>query len=83
MGLYYQTCQKSVYKGNFKPSYVACPYTWSYVELTDQVRKKISKEKKPKLSDKEPIYTVDKKMAMEKGLKTVLKLEDGNELGVY
>lgn len=49
MGLYFQDCQKSVYKANFKPSQVSCPHTYKYVYLTDEVREKIDSEKKPNL----------------------------------
>mmetsp|Transcript_97648 Transcript_97648/g.134346 ORF Transcript_97648/g.134346 Transcript_97648/m.134346 type:complete len:118 (-) Transcript_97648:230-583(-) len=49
MGLYYQDCQKSVYKANYKPSEVACPRTWNYVKLTDKVKDTISKEQWPRL----------------------------------
>ena len=38
MGLYYQDCQKSVYKANFRPSEVACPYTYTFVKLTEEVK---------------------------------------------
>lgn len=41
MGLYYQTCQKSIYKANFKPSQVACPFTFNFVYLSDEVKEKI------------------------------------------
>jgi arginine-tRNA-protein transferase len=51
MGLYFQDCQKSVYKGSFKPSQVLCPHTCNYVYLTDEVREKINKEKFPKLCE--------------------------------
>ena len=51
MGLYYQDCQKSVYKSNFKPSMVACPKTWNFIYLTDEVKKKIKAEKLPLLSN--------------------------------
>jgi len=51
MGLYFQDCQKSVYKANFKPSQVACPHTYKFVYLTDEVKAKISAEKKPKLAE--------------------------------
>ena len=61
MGLYYQNCQKSVYKGNYSPSYVACPITYNFVKLTDEVRAKISAEKKPRLSDEKPAFEVEKK----------------------
>jgi len=49
MGYYFQDCKKSVYKGNFKPSQVACPHTSNFVYLTDAVRQMIDIEKKPKL----------------------------------
>lgn len=51
MGLYFQDCQKSVYKSNFAPSQVACPFTSNYVYLTDAVKKMITDEKKPHLYD--------------------------------
>jgi len=83
MGLYYQTCQKSVYKANFKPSEVACPHTWHYVPLTQEVKDKFEKEKKPKLSDREdPAYSITAREAKEKGLRAVLKFEDGRELNI-
>ena len=69
MGLYYQDCQKSVYKANFKPSEVACPITWNFVELTQEVRDKIGASTKPQLSDKEPAYTVANKDAKGKGMR--------------
>ena len=31
LGLYFQDCQKSVYKANFKPAFVSCPVTHNYV----------------------------------------------------
>ena len=66
-----------MYKANYKPSQVACPHTWNYVDLTEEVKAKISKEKWPKLSDKPPVYTVDKREALEKGLRSRLDLESG------
>lgn len=47
MGLYFQDCVKSVYKGNYKPSQVACPVTFNYVYLTPEIRAKIDSSKKP------------------------------------
>ena len=38
-----------MYKGNFKPAQVSCPITHNYVTFTEDVRKKISEEKKPNL----------------------------------
>ena len=49
MGLYFQDCQKSVYKASYKPSQVLCPVTYNYVELTEEVKEKISMAKMPKL----------------------------------
>ena len=49
LGLYFQDCQKSVYKANYKPSQVACPYTSNFVYLTEAVKKAIKDKKKPKL----------------------------------
>lgn len=39
-----------MYKANFKPSFVACPITWNFVELTDDVKNKIASETKPRLA---------------------------------
>ena len=77
MGLYYQDCQKSVYKANFKPAQVACPKTWNFVYLTDEVKKKISSEKFPQLSDKPPMFEVEKRVALEKGLRSEIKMKTG------
>ncbi len=44
MGLYFQDCQKSVYKATYKPSQVLCPVTHNYVYLTEEVKKMIEKE---------------------------------------
>ncbi len=49
MGLYFQDCQKSVYKATYKPSQVLCPVTYNYVYLIDEVKDRISKEILPKL----------------------------------
>ena len=80
MGLYYQDCQKSVYKANFKPAMVACPKTWNFVLLTEEVKKKINDAKWPQLSDQPPAYEVDKRVALEKGLRSELKLATGQTL---
>jgi hypothetical protein len=60
MGLYFQDCQKSVYKASYKPSQVLCPVTYNYVELTEEVKEKISKAKMPKLCmDKPKVKEMD------------------------
>ena len=66
MGFYFQDCQKSVYKAAFRPSEVACPHTWNYVELTEEVKQKISREKMPQFSDKIVYPTLDRGRAEEK-----------------
>lgn len=50
MGLYYPDCVKSIYKGAYKPSQIACPITWKYVYLTDEVKEKLKAEKCPRLA---------------------------------
>jgi len=65
---------------------VACPFTYSYVYLTEEARQKIAAEKKPRLTeDDAPVsYPVPtKKQAKEKGLRSVIKMENGNELTFY
>jgi len=86
MGLYYQDCKKSVYKANYKPSMVACPHTYTFVYLTEEVKNKISSEKMPRLTpDAAPSSypLLDKMAAKEKGMRTTLKTEDGNQLTIY
>ena len=53
MGFYFQDCVKSVYKAHFRPSQVACPQTYTYVPLTEQVKKLIDSEKMPRLVPKD------------------------------
>jgi hypothetical protein len=48
--------------------------------LTDDVRKKISDEVKPRLSDQPEKYQVSKKEGLGYGLKTELLMEDGKKL---
>lgn len=47
MGLYFQDCQKSEYKANYKPSQVLCPITYNYVHLNEDMKEKINKEIMP------------------------------------
>mmetsp|Transcript_10323 Transcript_10323/g.10306 ORF Transcript_10323/g.10306 Transcript_10323/m.10306 type:complete len:113 (+) Transcript_10323:801-1139(+) len=47
MGLYFQDCQKSVYKASYKPSQLLCPVTYNFEHITDQIKEKIDKETKP------------------------------------
>lgn len=55
MGLYFQDCQKSVYKANYRPSQVLCPVTYNYAYLTEEVKQKIDKEVMPQLSEEPKI----------------------------
>ncbi|CDW88491.1 arginyl-trna--protein transferase 1 [Stylonychia lemnae] len=54
MGYYFQDCQKSVYKANYKPSQVLCPLTQNYVYLTDEIKSRITAQKLPLLCDDLP-----------------------------
>lgn len=47
------------------------------------MKQKISAEKLPRLSEESPVYTVDKKVAMEKGMRASLEMEDGTKLTIY
>ena len=67
---------------------MACPHTWHYVELTEEVKQKISAEKMPRLAadDIEPAmaYPVpDKLVAKEKGLRTVIEMSNGQQLSIF
>jgi hypothetical protein len=73
-----------VYKANFKPSQVACPFTWNFVYLTDEVRNKIKQSKMPRLAPEEvkPAFEeVAHKAALEKGMRAQLNLSNGSTLG--
>ena len=52
---------------------MACPHTWNFVELTQEVKDKIAAEKRPKLSDKELAYPHDSRAAKEKGMRAQLR----------
>ena len=41
MGYYIQNTPKMVYKGEYEPSELLCPITFSWVELNDEIRKMI------------------------------------------
>lgn len=59
--------------------------TYNFVKLTEEVKAKIDAEKKPRLApeDAPSGYPVpDKRACLEKGLRTVIKMEDGGELSV-
>jgi hypothetical protein len=75
-----------VYKSFYKPSQVACPITFNYVYITDEVKDKIKEKSLPRLAPEElsPVYEqgVDKKY-LEKGMRTVLKMEDGKTLSIF
>ena len=60
MGLYFQDCVKSVYKGNYKPSQVACPVTFNYVYLTPEIRAKIDSSKRPQLFVESLVWQLEK-----------------------
>lgn len=42
-GYYIQSCDKMVYKGDFGPNELLCPYTYRFVPFTDEIRKQIDK----------------------------------------
>ena len=65
---------------------VTCPHTYSYVKLTEEVKQKISAEKKPRLAaDDAPMgYPMPtKNEAKEKGLRSVIKMKNGQELSIF
>jgi arginine-tRNA-protein transferase len=41
MGYYIQSCQKSIYKGQYEPSYLLCPETYRWYPLSE-VRQRIT-----------------------------------------
>ena len=86
MGLYYQDCQKSVYKATYKPSQLLCPITSNFVTLTEELKQKIASEKMPRLApeDAQPGYPVPaKRVSKEKGMRSVIKMDNGNELSFF
>ena len=52
------------------------------MELTQDVKDKITAKKLPQLSEDEPAYTVEPKRAKERGLRSTLRFEDGKSLGI-
>ena len=65
---------------------VSCPQTYNFVHLSEEVKQKIDSAKKPRLvADDAPMgYPVpEKRVAKEKGLRSVIKMEDGSELNFY
>ena len=85
MGLYFQDCQKSVYKANFRPSQVACPHTYTYVHLTEEVKQQISAEKKPRLTPADapvsyPVPSAEKAKAMGEQVVLYVQEEEDEEI---
>ena len=75
LGLYFQDCQKSVYKANFKPSMVSCPITHRYVYLDQNVKALIEGDcKKPNLFEviqETPIKSNYKRLTKEQAEKLI------------
>lgn len=61
-----------MYKSNFKPSEVACPFTTKFIKLSDEIKKKISSHKKPRFYEEE-------KDSKEQEYFTPLSLEKANK----
>ena len=89
MGLYYPDCVKSIYKGAYKPSQIACPKTWKYVYLTEEIKEKVKGQGCLQLATEESESTegdfpyVDPKKAKELGMRSELQLEDGGSLNIF
>jgi hypothetical protein len=65
---------------------VACPHTYTFVHLTEEVKAKIAGEKMPRLTavGAPSSYPVlDQLDAKEKGMRTSLHMEDGEKLTIY
>lgn len=50
MGFYIQSSQKMVYKGDYQPSELLCPITYTWVTLDSQLRKAIDEKKSVQLA---------------------------------
>jgi len=85
MGLYFQDCQKSVYKGTYKPSQVSCPVEHKFVYLSDEVRALITAEKRPKLYETAVTNRAKtgEKETQEGGLFDHTKIETAGWQGTY
>ena len=53
LGYYVQTCQKMVYKGEYEPSELLCPITYTWVKVDDKLRKHIDENKDVRLNSKD------------------------------
>mmetsp|Transcript_27036 Transcript_27036/g.23866 ORF Transcript_27036/g.23866 Transcript_27036/m.23866 type:complete len:138 (+) Transcript_27036:1408-1821(+) len=50
MGFYVNGCQKSMYKEHMHPQNLLCPFTYTYVPLTKEIKKEITAKKFLKLN---------------------------------
>jgi arginyl-tRNA---protein transferase len=50
LGYYIQSCTKMVYKGDFEPSELLCPFTYTWVTLDKNTRDLINKDGQIRLS---------------------------------
>jgi len=48
-----------VYKANYKPSQLLCPVTSNFVYITEEIKKQIDSEVKPKLSAELTLAAMD------------------------
>jgi len=77
LGYYIQDCQKMVYKGEYGPAELLCPYTFNWVTLDDELRKRIDK-KETRLSGKNAVLPADLDFSgtnLEKFIKDKIKLD--------
>jgi len=75
LGYYIQDCIKSVYKGEYYPSYLLCPVTYTWVEL-EKVKKLIAEKKYARFADDGVEVIEDMKV----GKKDIDNIVDNNSL---
>jgi len=76
LGFYIQDCQKMVYKGEYEPAELLCPYTYNWVTLDEELRKRIDK-RETRLSGKNAQIPADMDYSgtnLEKYVKDKIKL---------
>lgn len=77
LGFYVQDCQKMVYKGEYEPAELLCPYTYTWVTLDEELRKRIDK-RETRLSGKNAQIPADLDYSgtnVEKFVKDKIKLD--------
>ncbi|XP_030380383.1 arginyl-tRNA--protein transferase 1 isoform X2 [Scaptodrosophila lebanonensis] len=81
MGFYIHSCPKMRYKGKLSASYLLCPETYEWFELTDEIRSKLDAHKYQRLNNDSTAR--DANEFLQEHLKSVKLLIDANHCTNY